>query len=335
MAIKVGINGFGRIGRNVLRAGLNNPNVEFVAANDLTDTKTLAHLLKYDSTLGPLEADVKADGDVISVNGKPLKIFAVKDPAELDWPSLGVQVVIESTGKFTDGAKAKAHIRGSVRKVIISAPASNEDITIVLGVNDNKYDPAKHNVVSNASCTTNCLAPFVKVLHETFGIEKGSMTTIHSYTNDQNVLDFPHKDLRRARAAAINMIPTSTGAAKAIGLVMPELKGKLDGYAMRVPTPNVSVVDLVALLSKQATAEQVNQSLDAAARGPLKGILSFTMDPVVSTDMMKNSNSSIVDGQLTKVLDGNLAKVVSWYDNEWGYSCRIVDLIKFMGDKGL
>jgi glyceraldehyde 3-phosphate dehydrogenase len=335
MAIKVGINGFGRIGRNVLRAGIDNPAVEFVAANDLTDTKTLAHLLKYDSILGPLHADVKIEGDNIVVNGKPVRIFATKDPAEIDWPSLGAQVVVESTGRFTDATKAKAHIRGSVKKVIISAPASNEDITIVLGVNDDKYDPAKHNVVSNASCTTNCLAPFVKVLHQSFGIEKGSMTTIHSYTNDQNVLDFPHKDLRRARAAAINMIPTSTGAAKAIGLVMPELKGKLDGYAMRVPTPNVSVVDLVAVLKKSATAEEINKALETAANGPLKGILAFTTDPVVSTDMMKNSNSSIVDGLLTKVLDGNLAKVVSWYDNEWGYSCRVVDLIKFMGDKGL
>jgi glyceraldehyde 3-phosphate dehydrogenase len=335
MATKVGINGFGRIGRNVFRAGLNNPNIEFVAANDLTDTKTLAHLLKYDSVLGPLEADVKAEGDTIVVNGKPLKIFATKDPTEIDWPSLGVQVVVESTGKFTDGTKAKAHIRGSVKKVIISAPASNEDVTVVLGVNENTYDPAKHNVISNASCTTNCLAPFVKVLHETFGIEKGSMTTIHSYTNDQNVLDFPHKDLRRARAAAINMIPTSTGAAKAIGLVMPELKGKLDGYAMRVPTPNVSVVDLVAELKKNATAEEINNALQTAANGPLKGILAFTMDPVVSTDMLKNPNSSIVDGQLTKVLGGNLAKVVSWYDNEWGYSCRVVDLIAFLGKKGL
>jgi glyceraldehyde 3-phosphate dehydrogenase len=335
MPTKVGINGFGRIGRNVLRAGINNPDVEFVAANDLTDTKTLAHLLKYDSTLGRLDADVKTDGDSIVVNGKPIKIFATKDPAAIDWPSLGVEIVVESTGHFTDATKAKAHIRGSVKKVIISAPASNEDITLVLGVNDDKYDAAKHNVVSNASCTTNCLAPFVKVLHENFGVERGSMTTIHSYTNDQNVLDFPHKDLRRARAAAINMIPTSTGAAKAIGLVMPELKGKLDGYAMRVPTPNVSVVDLVAVLAKPTTAEEINKVLAAAADGPLKGILAFTMDPVVSTDMMKNPNSSIIDGQLTKVVDGNLAKVVSWYDNEWGYSCRVVDLINFMVKKGL
>lgn len=335
MAIKVGINGLGRIGRNVVRAGLNNPDIEFVAANDLTDTKTLAHLLKYDSTLGPLEAEVKHDDTSITVNGKAIKIFATKDPSQIDWSSLGVQIVVESTGHFTDATKAKAHLTGTVKKVIISAPATNEDVTLVLGVNDAAYDPAKHNIVSNASCTTNCLAPVVKVLHEKFGIEKGSMTTIHSYTNDQNVLDFPHKDLRRARAAAINMIPTSTGAAKAIGLVMPDLKGKLDGYAMRVPTPNVSVVDFVAVLKKNTTGEEINATLKGAADGALKGILSFTTDPVVSTDMMKNPNSSIVDGQLTKVLDGNLAKVVSWYDNEWGYSCRVVDLIGFLAKKGL
>jgi len=335
MAIKVGINGFGRIGRNVFRASLHNPNIEFVATNDLTDTKTLAHLLKYDSVLGPLDADVKAGADSITVNGKTLKVFATKDPNELDWTSLGAQIVVESTGRFTEADKAKAHLKGSVKKVIISAPAKGEDITIVLGVNEGSYDPAKHHIISNASCTTNCLGPFVKVLHENFGIEKGSMTTIHSYTNDQNVLDFPHKDLRRARAAAINMIPTTTGAAKAIGLVMPELKGKLDGYAMRVPTPNVSVVDLVAVLKKNTTAEEINAALKKAAEGPLKGILAYTEDPVVSSDMMHNSNSSIVDGQLTKVLDGNLAKVVSWYDNEWGYSCRVVDLIAFLAKKGL
>jgi glyceraldehyde 3-phosphate dehydrogenase len=335
MAIKVGINGFGRIGRNVVRASLNNPNVEIVAANDLTDVKTLAHLLKYDSTLGPLHGDVKVDGDAIVVNGKRIKVFATKDPAEIDWSSVGAQVVVESTGRFTDKVDAAKHLRGTVKKVIISAPAKNEDITVVLGVNDSTYDPAKHNVISNASCTTNCLAPVVKVLHEKFGIEKGSMTTIHSYTNDQNVLDFPHKDLRRARAAAINMIPTSTGAAKAIGLVMPQLKGKLDGYAMRVPTPNVSVVDLVAVLSKPTTAAEVNAALKEAANGSLKGILAYTEDPVVSTDMMHNPNSSIVDSELTKVLDGNLVKVVSWYDNEWGYSMRVVDLIEFLGKKGL
>ncbi len=335
MPIKVGINGFGRIGRNVVRAGLHNPELEFVAANDLTDTKTLAHLLKYDSILGPLDEEVKIDGDNIVVAGKKIKIFAIKDPAEIDWTSLGVQVVIESTGRFTDAKEAAKHLHGSVKKVIISAPASNEDVTIVLGVNDNAYNPAKHNIISNASCTTNCLAPFVKVLNDKWGIEKGSMTTIHSYTNDQNVLDFPHKDLRRARAAALNMIPTSTGAAKAIALVIPELKGKLDGYAMRVPTPDVSVVDLVAVLKKPATAAEINAELKAAAEGPLKGILAYTDDPVVSTDMLRNPNSSIIDGQLTKVIGGDLAKVVSWYDNEWGYSCRVVDLVVFVAKKGL
>jgi glyceraldehyde 3-phosphate dehydrogenase len=278
---------------------------------------------------------VKHDVDSIQVGRHDIKVFATKDPAEIDWPSLGVDIVVESTGKFTDGPMAAKHLRGSVKKVIISAPAKNEDVTIVLGVNEGSYDPAKHNVLSNASCTTNCLAPVVKVLHEKFGIVKGSMTTIHSYTNDQNVLDFPHKDLRRARAAAVNMIPTTTGAAKAIGLVMPELKGKLDGYAMRVPTPNVSVVDLVCEMAKPCTAEEVNEALKAASEGPLKGILGYTTDPVVSTDMMQNPNSSIVDAQLTKVLGGNLLKVVSWYDNEWGYSMRVVDLIGYLASKGL
>jgi glyceraldehyde 3-phosphate dehydrogenase len=335
MAVKVAINGFGRIGRNVLRAGINNPGIEFVATNDLTDTKTLAHMLKYDSVLGPLHAEVKATEDSIVVNGKAIKVFSSKDPAAIDWSSLGAEIVIESTGRFTDAEQAKAHLKGTVKKVIISAPAKNEDITLVLGVNDDKYDASKHNIISNASCTTNCLAPFVKVLHEKFGVDRGSMTTIHSYTNDQNVLDFPHKDLRRARAAAINMIPTSTGAAKAISLVMPELKGKLDGYAMRVPTPDVSVVDLVVILNTPTTAEAINAELKAAAEGPLKGILAYTDDPVVSTDMLKNPNSSIVDGQLTKVIGGTLAKVVSWYDNEWGYSCRVVDLCSFLAKKGL
>ena len=335
MAIKVGINGFGRIGRNVVRAGMHNPEVEFVAANDLTDTKTLAHLLKYDSTLGQLKEEVSIDGDSVVVGGKRIKIFATRDPAAIDWSSLGVQVVVESTGHFTNAKDAAKHLRGSVKKVIISAPATDEDITLVLGVNDDKYDAAKHNIVSNASCTTNCLAPVVKVLHEKFGILKGSMTTIHSYTNDQPVLDFPHKDLRRARAAAINMIPTSTGAAKAIGLVMPELKGKLDGYSMRVPTPDVSVVDLVALLGKSTTAEEVNAALKIASEGELRGILGYTADPVVSSDMLHNPNSSIVDSLLTKVLDGNLLKVVAWYDNEWGYSCRVVDLVSFLAKKGL
>jgi glyceraldehyde 3-phosphate dehydrogenase len=335
MSIKVGINGFGRIGRNVVRAGLNRPGIEFVAANDLTDTKTLAHFLKYDSILGPLHEEVKAEADAIVVHGKRIRIFATKDPAEIDWPGLGVQIVVESTGKFTDAKDASKHLRGPVKKVIISAPAKNEDITVVLGVNDGAYDPAKHNVISNASCTTNCLAPVVKVLHEKFGIEKGSMTTIHSYTNDQNVLDFPHKDLRRARAAALNMIPTTTGAAKAIGLVMPELKGKLDGYAMRVPTPDVSVVDLVVVTGKKTSDKEVNANLKAAAEGELKGILAYTEDPVVSTDMLRNSNSSIVDAGMTKVIDGDLVKVVAWYDNEWGYSCRINDLTLFVAKKAL
>ncbi|HLJ51492.1 MAG TPA: type I glyceraldehyde-3-phosphate dehydrogenase [Bryobacteraceae bacterium] len=335
MPIKVGINGFGRIGRNVVRAGLHRSDIEFVAANDLTDTKTLAHLLKYDSILGPLKEDVHVDGDSIVVGGKKIKIFAIKDPAEIDWSSLGAQIVIESTGKFTDATQASKHLKGTVKKVIISAPAKNEDVTIVLGVNEGAYDPAKHNIISNASCTTNCLAPVVKVLQDNFGIEKGSMTTIHSYTNDQNVLDFPHKDLRRARAAAMNMIPTTTGAAKAIGLVIPELKGKLDGYAMRVPTPNVSVVDFVAITKKATTAEEVNKALHGAADGGMKGVLAYTEDPVVSTDMMHNPNSSIVDGGLTKVLDGTMVKVISWYDNEWGYSMRIIDMIDFLAKKGL
>jgi glyceraldehyde 3-phosphate dehydrogenase len=334
MPVKVGINGFGRIGRNVVRAALHNPDIEFVAVNDLTDTKTLAHLTKYDSVLGSLHEDVRVEGDSIIIGSKKIKVFAVKDPAELDWTSVGAEVVIESTGKFTDKAGAAKHLRGSVKKVIISAPGKDEDITLVLGVNEDKYDASKHHVISNASCTTNCLAPVVKVLHEQFGILKGSMTTIHSYTNDQNVLDFPHKDLRRARAAALNMIPTTTGAAKAIGLVMPELKGKLDGYSMRVPTPDVSAVDLVAVLSKPTTTEAVNAALKAAAEGPLKGILAYTEDPVVSSDMLHNPNSSIVDSQMTKVLGGDLLKVLAWYDNEWGYSCRVVDLVKFLAQKG-
>src|SRR5579863_202969 len=335
MAVKVGINGFGRIGRNVLRAGLHRKDIEFVAVNDLTDTNTLAHLLKYDSVLGPLPETVTHDADSITVAGKKIKVFAQKDPAQLDWNSVGAEIVIESTGFFTDAKDASKHLTGKVKKVIITAPAKNEDITIVLGVNDSAYDASKHNIISNASCTTNCLAPVVKVLHDKFGIQKGSMTTIHSYTNDQKILDFPHKDLRRARAAAINMIPTTTGAAKAIGLVMPQLKGKLDGYSMRVPTPDVSVVDLVAVLSKPTTAEAVNAALKQAAEGPLKGILAYTEDPVVSTDMLHNPNSSIVDAQLTKVLGGNLVKVVSWYDNEWGYSVRVVDLCAFLAKKGI
>jgi glyceraldehyde 3-phosphate dehydrogenase len=335
MPVKIGINGFGRIGRNVVRAGLHNKEVEFVAANDLTDTKTLAHLLKYDSVLGKLHEDVKVDGDFIHVAGAKIRVFAIKDPAEIDWSSLGVEIVIESTGRFTNAADAKKHLHGTVKKVIISAPATGEDITVVLGVNDQLYDPAKHNIISNASCTTNCLAPFAKVLNDSFGIVKGSMTTVHSYTNDQVILDFPHKDLRRARAAALNIIPSSTGAAKAIGLVLPELKGKLDGYALRVPTPDVSVVDLVVELAKPATAAEINAAMKTAAEGPMKGILEYTEDPIVSSDILHNENSSIVDGLLTKVIGGNLAKVVAWYDNEWGYSNRCVDLLRLLVKKGL
>ncbi|MCU1276288.1 MAG: glyceraldehyde-3-phosphate dehydrogenase [Bryobacterales bacterium] len=335
MAVKVGINGFGRIGRNVVRAGLHNPNIEFVAVNDITDTKTLAYLLKYDSVLGTLPETVTAESDAIRIGDKQLKVFAQKDPGELNWNSVGAQIVVESTGRFTDAKDACKHVRGTVKKVIISAPAKNEDITVVLGVNDDQYDPKKHNIISNASCTTNCLAPLVKVLFDTFGVQKGSMTTIHSYTNDQHVLDFPHKDLRRARAAAINMIPTTTGAAKAIGLVMPQLKGKLDGYSLRVPTPDVSAVDLVVVTGRATTVEEVNGALKAAAQGPLKGILAFTEDPVVSTDMLHNPNSSIVDSEMTKVMDGNLVHVLSWYDNEWGYSCRVVDLAVYLAKKGL
>jgi glyceraldehyde 3-phosphate dehydrogenase len=330
VAIKVAINGFGRIGRNVFRAAMGNPNVEIVATNDLTDNKSLAHLLKYDSILGPLGKEVTFDAESITVDGKKIRVFETKDPAQIDWSSVGAEVVIESTGRFTDAEDAKKHLRGTVKKVIISAPAKNEDVTIVLGVNNEMYDAAKHTIISNASCTTNCLGPLAKVLNDNFGILKGSMTTIHSYTNDQQVLDLPHKDLRRSRAAAINMIPTSTGAAKAIGLVLPSLKGKLDGYAMRVPTPNVSVVDFVCVTEKPTTTEAVNAALKAAAEGPLKGILAYTEDEVVSRDMQGNPNSSIIDAHLTKVLDGNLVKVVSWYDNEWGYSNRVVDLVSFL-----
>ncbi len=330
MAIKVAINGFGRIGRNVFRAALGNPAIEIVATNDLTNNKTLAHLLKYDSTMGGIGQDVSYDDQSITVGGKRITVFETKDPAAIDWSSVGAEVVVESTGRFTDRENAAKHLRGSVKKVIISAPGKNEDLTIVLGVNNEMYDAANHHVVSNASCTTNCLAPLAKVLNDNFGILKGSMTTIHSYTNDQVILDFPHSDLRRARAAAINMIPTSTGAAKAIGLVLPSLKGKLDGYAMRVPTPNVSVVDFVCVTEKNTSTAEVNAVLKAAAEGPMKGILAYTEDEVVSTDMQGNPNSSIIDAGMTKVLDGNLVKVVSWYDNEWGYSNRVVDLIPFL-----
>ena len=336
MAIKVGINGFGRIGRNVLRTALDDRNIEFVAVNDLTDPKTLAHLLKYDSILGNLKQDVRVDGDSIVVDGRRVKVFAQKDPAQLDWESVGAQVVIESTGRFTDANDAKKHLRGPVKKVIISAPAKNEDITIVLGVNEQKYDPAKHHIISNASCTTNCLAPIAKVIHDTFTMQSGTMTTIHSYTNDQVILDFPHKDLRRARAAAISMIPTSTGAAKALHLVIPELKGKLDGFAMRVPTPNVSVVDLVAFVEKKTSVEEVNAALKKASEsGPLKGYLGYEEQELVSSDFRHDPRSSIVDAPLTRVVAGNCVKVISWYDNEWGYSCRVRDLIEFLNRKGL
>jgi glyceraldehyde 3-phosphate dehydrogenase len=334
MAVKVGINGFGRIGRNVFRASLGNPDIEIVAVNDLTDAKTLAHLLKYDSILGNLSNEISAGADFITVDGKQIKVFAERDPAKLAWDSVGAQVVVESTGHFTDGTKAKAHLGPTVKKVIISAPATNEDITLVLGVNDNKYDAAKHNIISNASCTTNCLAPVVKVLHENFGIVSGIMTTIHSYTNDQVILDFPHKDLRRARAAAINMIPSSTGAAKALKLVIPEMDGKLDGFAIRVPTPNVSVVDLTFISEKAADAKAINAALQKAADGPLKGILGVETNELVSSDFKGDPRSSIVDSLLTKVV-GNSVKVISWYDNEWGYSNRVRDLIGFLAQKGL
>jgi glyceraldehyde 3-phosphate dehydrogenase len=336
MAVKVGINGFGRIGRNVLRASLNDPNLEFVAVNDLTDPKTLAHLLKYDSVLGNLDHEVTAGVDSITIAGKTIKVFAEKDPAKLPWGSVGAQVVVESTGRFTDAADAGKHKRDSVKKVIISAPAKNEDITLVLGVNHDKYDGAKHHIVSNASCTTNCLAPIAKVIHDEFKIVSGTMTTIHSYTNDQVILDFPHKDLRRARAAAINMIPTSTGAAKALKLVLPELGGKLDGFSMRVPTPNVSVVDLVAWVEKKTTREEVNAALKKASEsGPLKGYLGYETQELVSSDFKGDPRSSIVDSPMTLVVGGNCVKVISWYDNEWGYSNRVRDLITFMAGKGL
>jgi len=333
MSVKVGINGFGRIGRNVFRAALGDPAIEIVAVNDITDSKTLAHLLKYDSILGNLSNSVTHTDDTISVDGKSFKVFRTKDPAELDWASVGASIVVESTGLFTKGADARKHIRGPVKKVIISAPATDPDATFVLGVNDKTYDPAKHHVISNASCTTNCLAPVAKVIHETFGINIGTMTTIHSYTNDQKLLDLPHKDLRRARAAALSMIPTSTGAAKALHLVIPELKGKLDGYSLRVPTPNVSVVDLTVIVEKPATVESVNAALKAAAEGPLKGILAYTEEELVSIDFRGNPNSAIVDSGYTRVVGTNCVKVLAWYDNEWGYSCRCRDLIKILAAK--
>jgi glyceraldehyde 3-phosphate dehydrogenase len=335
MAIKVGINGFGRIGRNVLRTALGDSNIEFVAVNDLTSPATLAHLLKYDSILGNLKQDIKATADSIIIDGKAVKVFSEKDPAAINWDSVGAQVVIESTGKFTDASKAKAHLHGPVKKVIISAPAKEEDITIVLGVNEGKYDPARHHIVSNASCTTNCLAPVAKVLHDTFKVQSGTMTTIHSYTNDQVILDFPHKDLRRARAAALSMIPTSTGAAKALKLVIPDLSGKLDGFSMRVPTPNVSVVDLVVFVEKSTSVDEVNKALQTAANGPMKGILGYETAELVSVDYRGDDRSSIVDAPLTRVVAGNCVKVIAWYDNEWGYSCRVRDLVTFLAKKGL
>ena len=335
MSVKVGINGFGRIGRLVFRAALNNPQVDIVAVNDLTDSETLAHLLKYDSVHGIFNADVKAADGAIIVNGKEIKVTAVTDPAALPWKELGVQVALESTGRFTKRPDAAKHLDAGAKKVVISAPGKEEDITIVMGVNHDKYDPANHHVISNASCTTNCLAPFAKVVNDKFGIVKGLMTTIHAYTNDQKILDLPHKDLRRARAAGMSIIPTSTGAAKAVALVLPELKGKLNGFAMRVPTPNVSVVDLVVELQKPTSAEEINAALKAAAANELKGILQYCDKPLVSIDFNGNSHSSIVDALSTMVMEGNMAKIVSWYDNEWGYSSRVVDLIGYIAGKGL
>jgi len=333
MPIKVGINGFGRIGRNIVRTALNDKDLQFVAVNDITDAKTLAHLLKYDSVLGNLANTITHTDNSISVDGKVIKVFKTKDPAEIDWASVGADIVVESTGLFTKGPEAKKHLRAPVKKVVISAPAEDPDATFVLGVNDKTYDPHKHHVVSNASCTTNCLAPVAKVLQDTFGIVAGTMTTIHSYTNDQKLLDLPHKDLRRARAAALSMIPSTTGAAKALHLVIPELKGKLDGYSLRVPTPNVSVVDLVVFVEKPATKDSVNAALKAAANGPMKGILGYTEEELVSVDFRGNDHSSIVDAGYTKVVGDKCVKVLAWYDNEWGYSCRVRDLIKLLASK--
>ena len=331
MSIKIGINGFGRIGRNMLRAAAGDPNLEFTAVNDITDAATLAHLLKYDSVLGPFKGDVSATADAIVVNGKAVKVLAVKDPGDLPWKDLGVDVVIESTGKWTKRPDVIKHIeKAGARKVIVSAPATDPDATIVLGVNEKTYDPAKHHMLSNASCTTNCLAPVVKVLNDTFGVEKGFMTTIHAYTNDQKILDAPHKDLRRARAAGVSQIPTTTGAAKAVGIVIPELKGKIDGIAIRVPTPDVSIVDFVAVMKKAVTDKDVNAAFKAAAAGPLKGILQYTDEPLVSCDFLHNPHSAIVDGLSTKVMGETLLKVMAWYDNEWGYSCRLVDLVRYI-----
>jgi len=335
MAVKVGINGFGRIGRNIMRAALGSKDIDFVAVNDLTNAATLAHLLKYDSVLGNLDADVRASGEGITVNGDEFKVLSVKDPAQLPWKDLGVEVVFESTGLFTKRDDAAKHLAAGAKKVIITASAKGLDFSTVLGVNEKKYEPSKHHIISNASCTTNCLAPLAKVIHDRFGIRKGWMTTIHSYTNDQNLLDLPHKDLRRARAAAMSIIPTTTGAASAVGEVLPQLKGKLDGIAMRVPTPNVSVVDLAAILDKKTTKDDVNAAFKAAADGPMKGILEYSAEPLVSIDFRGNAHSSILDAAYTSVMDGDFVKVLSWYDNEWGYSSRCVDLLRFMVKKGL
>src|SRR3982751_6487955 len=333
MAVKVGINGFGRIGRNIYRTSIGDPDIDFVAVNDLTDTRTLAHLLKYDSVLGNLDHEITSTEKGIKVDKDEFRVFSQRDPAAIDWESVGAEIVIESTGRFTKAEDAKKHLRGSVKKVIISAPAKNEDITIVLGVNEGSYDPATHHIISNASCTTNCLAPVAKVIHENFGIKNALMNTIHSYTNDQQLLDLPHKDLRRARAAALSMIPTSTGAAKAVALVIPELKGKFEGISVRVPTPNVSLVDVVINVEKSTSVEEVNQALRDAANEELKGILAFSEEPLVSIDFRGNSNSSIVDAENTKVIGGTAVKILSWYDNEWGYSCRVRDLVKFIASK--
>ncbi|MFD1739398.1 type I glyceraldehyde-3-phosphate dehydrogenase [Bacillus salitolerans] len=335
MTVKIGINGFGRIGRVVFRAALKNPNIEVVAVNDLTDANMLAHLLKYDSVHGKLDGDVTVNGNTLVVNGTEIKVLAERDPAQLGWGDLGVDIVVESTGRFTKREDAAKHLEAGAKKVIISAPANDEDLTIVMGVNENQYDPANHHVLSNASCTTNCLAPYAKVLNDKFGIKKGMMTTIHAYTNDQQILDLPHKDYRRARAAAENIIPTSTGAAKAVALVLPELKGKLNGMAMRVPTPNVSLVDLVAELEKDVTVEEINEALKEAAEGDLKGILAYSEEPLVSRDYNGDPHSSTIDALSTMVLEGNLVKVVSWYDNESGYSHRVVDLVDYIAKKGL
>jgi glyceraldehyde 3-phosphate dehydrogenase len=335
MAVKVGINGFGRIGRNIMRAALGQKDMDFVAVNDLTSAGTLAHLLKYDSILGNLKATIEARGEAIAVDGDEFKVLSVKDPAQLPWKDLGVDIVFESTGLFTNRDAAAKHLAAGAKRVIITAPAKGPDVTLLLGVNADKYDPAKHQIISNASCTTNCLAPVAKVLHETFGIKNGWMTTVHAYTNDQQLLDLPHKDLRRARAAALSMIPTTTGAAVAVGEVLPELKGRLDGFALRVPTPNVSVVDLAAFVEKKTTPEEINAAFTKAAGGALKGIMQVSTEELVSIDFRGNPHSAIVDAPYTKVMDGNFVKVLAWYDNEWGYSNRCVDLVRFMVKKGL